>query len=244
MNGLLVSCTLLTALLILMLLSPSIGGYGFISWTWHPFLMLLGICICGVVGLFSYDPSKLGSFFGIDIGSSLAHTFVDKRRLHVVSMLTMSVFVVLGVYIAWYIHEQKDHAHFPSIQKKSVVHLCHVLGGYAFVLFIFFQVLGGFYKWWRKIRNPREKAMEGHTKIGFHLWSMGMLVILTGIILPFQKAGAYVSAFVSGSAIVVMYYITRKMYLQDDSDGYKPVATKNLDAVDTAAAIDENDTTL
>lgn len=105
------------------LLSPSLGGYGFISWCFHPLLAVVGVLILGPLGL----------LLGVES---------PDRRVHASLMGGAAVSVVAAAATAWWSHETAGHRHFPRWEKPLVYHL-HVFGGYTVCVALLAQAAGG-----------------------------------------------------------------------------------------------------
>lgn len=163
------------------LLSPQLGGYGFIQWCLHPLLAVAGVLILGPLGL---------------------HLGVESpdRRWHALLLGGAAVCVLAAAATAWGIHEAAGHRHFPR-WEKSFVYQVHVFGGYAVTATLLAQVAGGAAAFFGLRGQPLEWLRKQHKSFG--LAAAAVVVLLSGFCIPMLVKGGAPLVFVALAAAIL-----------------------------------------
>lgn len=159
--------TVVGCLMLLVTCSNSLGGYGIIKWTWHPVLMLIGMCAMSV---------------GIVTRSANLST---GWRLHGIIQGLACVAMLAGYAAAYYVHELGGKEHIPW--KKNWIRIAHVLAGLCVLILVLTQCIVGAMQYFRSTRRLIYGTPAGlqlrrvHTDHGVTLWAAGMLVMCGGV---------------------------------------------------------------
>ena len=189
-----IACWLTCIVSILAILSPSSGGYGFISWSWHPLLLIVGIYGLMPIGLLAYT---LGT------GSREASRFK-----HGLIMAGGGVCMYLGYAVAWYIHESKAHRHLPLLPPaQPLIKSLHIYGGLLVLVAVAAQALMGTLKA-RRLVESGERIFTWHGAAGPWVWAASAGIASTGVYMPFiQKGGGTIvgGLLIAASAAAVAF---------------------------------------
>lgn len=162
------------------LLSPSLGGYGFIPWSFHTVFLSIGIL--------GFSPAGILCF-------KILGWKEDRRVLHGVLQGIGGAFSLAGYFAAWFLHEIAGHSHWPR-WGKPLSRYVHIYGGVACVGLLIFQVFLGASKLSGSAGNMFGRSLSAsHALVGLRVWCALVLVMVTGLGMPFyEKAGDNVVA--------------------------------------------------
>ena len=175
---------------VVVLLTPSLGGYGFISWCLHPLLAVAGVLILGPLGL----------YFGVESA--------DRRR-HVALLGGAAACVLAAAATAWGIHEFAAHRHLPRWEKSLVYH-AHVYGGFALVAALLAQAAGGAAAFFG-LRGGAALELLRRQHKSFAVAAAAVGVLLTGFAIPMVVKGGGPAAFLA-LAVGVLWGTARAFY--------------------------------
>ena len=165
------------SLALLITLSPALGGYGLIAWSWHPALLALGLLALTPLGLLSTSPaSPLRGALGL-----------SPRPLHGALLAGATLLILAGYLAAWYIHHAASHNHFPRA-GKPLVYYFHVYGGLLVLAGFAAQALGGAARL-RGAGGACARLLRVHPVAGGALWAGGVAVLLAGFSIPMVVKG-------------------------------------------------------
>ena len=177
---------------VVLLLMPSVGGYGTITWALHPIFTLLGVFAVAPYGLFAYRES------------SGAKSREAARAAHGAAMAGAFLLMVLGAAVAWGVHASKGHAHFPAL-TKPLLKIAHVYGAYALLLAFAAQAVAGALKA-RSLAAGGGRVFPWHGAVGPALWAAAAAVAAGGLAIPFAlspNGNAPVAVLLVGGALAV-----------------------------------------
>jgi Eukaryotic cytochrome b561 len=165
--------------------SSALGGYGLISWTLHPLLLLLGIWCVLPFGLLAYGAqTPPWALFGLGASREA------RRTLHGAAGALGVLLVVAGYGTAFSIHAYYNHAHLPPF-TKALSKIVHIYGGVLVLALIALQAASGVVKSWSTAKGPTV-TLRGHSTSGAYLWAAAALASLSGLYIPFIEKGGNV----------------------------------------------------
>lgn len=97
------------------LIDDAAGGFGPISFAWHPVLMMLGIIAMG------FALTTYAADCGVRITSILGTDKKTRRKFHGAAALLGAVLVLLAWFLAWYLHgrnEEDEEAHEDETRRR------------------------------------------------------------------------------------------------------------------------------
>ena len=183
-------------LLIILSLTPSLGGYGLILWVLHPIGLILAVCLLLPLsfGAALGDVARLTS---LDSLAKRAFPRAGARELHGAVNALAVLCAVLGFLVAWGTHEAKGHRHFPAL-TKSAAKILHVYVGYAALAALLAQAAAGAARLFAASPWP-------HAAYGRAVWLALVFVLGLGLwLMLFEKNSAVLSAAVAVSLLAVL----------------------------------------
>lgn len=159
---------------VVVLLMPSLGGYGLITWCLHPLAAVVGCLVLLPLGLSA----------GVD---------VPDRKWHALLLGGFAVCVLTAAATAWGIHEAAGHRHLPRWDKSVVYHL-HVWGSYLLCAALLAQAAGGASAF-LGLRGgaPLDWLRRQHKSVG--VAAAALAVLLLGFAIPMAVKGGGLTTF-------------------------------------------------
>lgn len=188
-------------------LTPSIGGYGFITWSLHPLLTLAGLWLL-------LPPALLSASASPDAPPSpwLPSSYEGRRVLHGLLAACGVGALLCGWGVAWWSHHARGHAHIPGFHKPWAKQ-AHVWGGLIVLAVAGAQLAVGAARHYPSLRAgcPR-RVLAAHGAAGLPLWVAAALVSCLGLWLPFGAsstavplvAAALIAASAAGAGVLVV----------------------------------------
>ena len=177
-----------SALVMLILLTPSWGGYELSAlFGWHPLLMAASFLALMPSGAVVY---------AVDALPCVPGDRSTRRSLHAALQLAAGVAAATGYAAAYVAHEVKGHAHIP-LSSKSSVKLVHVVTGLLALAAVLYQVGTGLLK----LRNAPVRTYKSHGAVGPFLWALALPPLISAAFFQFWAKERPLAAFLLVTAV-------------------------------------------
>lgn len=212
----------LCAVLVTVICSTTLGGWGIKYFTWHPVLFVLAVVLLAPAAATAYQ------------WDGPTWPWHRRRLLHAgVGAVTLCC-TAGGWYVVWRHHEDEGDSHIAA--GKALIRQVHVWAGYATLLLIVAQTCGGAVKLYsRLIRNAG--AVPWHARLSRVTLPAGYLTVALGLGIRLHLALTLVLS--AGLGLVYVVSQLNRSQLQAAAHRYVPGWAAGIELVEVAQQEEE-----